>query len=118
MTVVTNEGTTDIWPTFYVYGPVVVFSITNNSILDEFGNPPIFSYLPLGIGPAGVIPGGDYAIVDMFTNRIELASDGSDLTSAVEMHLSDFFPLVPGPNNITTSFGVTVELVRPVTAWA
>jgi hypothetical protein len=122
MTVVTNEGNVVIWPVIHVYGSFVVndFSILNNSVLDNFGNPLGFYYNPIPIGPAIGIPPGDYAIIDMFKSNIILASSGFDLADGVEMLRTDFFPLIPGANNLTTFGGSPggFEIVRPVTAWA
>lgn len=118
MTVVTNAGNAVVWPSIYIHGPATVFTITNNSVLDDAGNPLTFAYDPTFIGPARFIPINDYAILDMFENRLTLASNGFDLASGIDMIVSDFFPLAPGANNLTTTGGVTVEVVRPVTAWA
>jgi hypothetical protein len=119
MTVVTNDGNADVWPVLHVHGGGAnSWTITNNSVLDDDGNPLVFSYDPLPIGPAFAIPPGDYAILDMFRNKIELASSGADMTAGIEHAISDFWPLRPGSNNITKTGGMTVEILRPVTGWA
>lgn len=119
MTVVTNAGTAVLWPIFHVHGDGAnAFTLTNNSVLDDNGNPLVFEFDPNAIIFALAIPFGDYGILDMFENKFYLASDGEDLAAGIVMPKADFFPLVPGANNITATGGKTIELVRPVTAWA
>lgn len=118
MTVVTNAGNAVIWPIIHVHGDGAdSWSITNNSVVDDNGNALAFYYSPT-LGFAFPIPPGDYAILDMFQNQITLASTGDDLAEGVDVLRTDFFPLGPGTNNLTTTGGATIEVVRPVTAWA
>lgn len=96
----TNEGNTNFYPVMQVHGPASSFAITNNSVTDENGN--VLSVVYDSTLPGAVTIGsGHYAEIDFFRETIFLDGHFANLSAGIDVTLSDFFPLVPGDNDIT-----------------
>jgi hypothetical protein len=111
---ITMTGTADFWPVIQVFGPCDTFGIVNSSVLDELGNP-LGIFYDSGFPGAISIPGGSYAEIDCFRNTVYLDGDGANLKPGIDVTGSDFFPLVVGANNITTTESTTFLVNN---AWA
>lgn len=96
----TNGGNTDFFPVIKVYGPTSAFTITNNSVLDEDGNPLQLVYSSANPGGQS-IPSGHYGEFDFFKNTAYKDGSGLNLKPGITIPSSDFFPLAPGENDIT-----------------
>jgi hypothetical protein len=93
---VVNAGTVDFFPVFKVYGPCSDFTITNNTTgLSLFYD----SDLP---GASG-IAAGHYVEIDFFRDTLYLDGDQANMKPGLDVVFSDFFPLVPGGNDISIS---------------
>lgn len=99
---ITNPGTSNYNPVLQVHGFTSAFTITNTSVLDEFGNPLAIVY-DATLPGAQVINAGHYGEIDTYKGSIFLDGNSSDLTAGLDQGLTDFFPLAPGPNVITIS---------------
>lgn len=98
-TPIPNPGNADFSPVFRVSGPTATFTLTNLDDLDEQGNPRAVVYD--SSRPGGVaIPGGHYAEIDFFRGTIFLDGSGNDLIAGIDPHLTDFWHLLPGSNDI------------------
>lgn len=119
-TTVINTGNADSFPVLKVFGPTDSFAITNESILDEQGN-------PLSIAYDASLPGavslgmGDYAEIDFFRNTIYLnGNEAASLKAGINVMLTDFWPLIPGENLFGVSGGYAGDLIQMLwqSAWA
>lgn len=97
---ITNPGSTDFLPVFRIDGATSAFTLENASVLDPAGNPLQVVYDDTLPG-AVAIGGGDYLEIDFFRNTAYLNGSGADRISGIDIRVSDFFPIVPGPNSIT-----------------
>jgi hypothetical protein len=91
---ITNPGNTPIYSDFKVYGATSAFTYSNVT----YGFDMIYdSSLP------GAIPilGGDFAFFGHFANNVFLNGNLDNLIAGVDIENSDFFPLMPGANDIT-----------------
>lgn len=98
---ITNGGTSDVQPVIKAYGPFTTMSITNNSALDEDGNPLAIFYD--GGRPGAVsVAMGHYAEFDTFKGTVFLDGSSTDLLPGVVPDTSDFWPLVytPAANSV------------------
>ncbi len=92
--IITNAGNHEAYPVIEVYGSTSAFTITNNSLIDQNGNPLQIVYDGTAIG------GGDYAEIDVFKNSIYLNGNQANLKSGIDPAATDFFVLRPGDNEI------------------
>lgn len=93
--VITMTGTAWFMPVLKVYGPFTTFAITHDD-LDV-----TIQYDDARPG-APTIGGGDYLEIDSFRNTAFKNGNGADGMPGINLTTSDFFPLLPGANNITT----------------
>ncbi len=87
----------------------------NFSIVDLDGNPLALIYdsgLPGGVA----IPSGHFVEVNFFTGSAFLDGSGANRKAAVDLRFSEFFPLVPGDNNLSI-FGASATILSNG-AWA
>lgn len=85
----TNTGTSGYHPVFKVNGPTSAFTITNNSLLDEQGNPLQIVYDSTLPG-ALAIAGGHYAEIDTFRDTVYLDGNSSNLKPGIDVLETDF----------------------------
>lgn len=97
-----NTGTAPFYPVLRVYGPTDYFEVTNNSVLDNDGNPLTFIYDAAQPG-APSIGGGDYVEIVMFNGTVVLNGDQDSIIAGMVVEESDFWFLAVGPNTITVS---------------
>lgn len=108
---ITMSGTAFFMPVIKVFGPFTTFAITHNDLGVTL------SYDDSRPG-APSIGSGQYVEIDTFRNVATKVAAGpvlSDAMAGIVLSTSDFFPLVPGANSITTDEDV-VFLVNQ--AWA
>lgn len=102
-TTITNNGTADLLPVCKVFGaPTSSFTLTNASVVDEFGNPLELFYDSSRPGAIAVPGGGQYAEIDFFKGTIFLNGNSTDLIAGLDPTVSEFFALAKGANVITT----------------
>jgi hypothetical protein len=106
----TNSGTAEFWPVIRVYGPTSSFTITNSSVIDEFGNALQIIYSGTAIG------GGSYAEINCFDGTIYLNGDSSNLSDSINFLSTDYFWLQVGENDISI-VGAAAD-VKWQSAWA
>jgi hypothetical protein len=112
---ITNVGNTDYYPVVWVYGYTDAWILTNYSIEDIDGNPLQIEY-DASLPGAAAITGGHLVELDFFRGTAFLDQDQDNLKAGINMTTSDFFPLIPGDNDIEIS-GATA-LVKWNSAWA
>lgn len=83
-----NLGNTDTWPVFRVAGPTSSFSIVNSTTGLEI------NYTGTAIGAL------HYAEIDTFRGTVYLDGNSSNLLNGIDFLTTDFFPLVPGTNDV------------------
>jgi hypothetical protein len=96
--ILTNDGNMETYPVIEVLGGlggVTDFTITNNSLVDQNGDPLQIVYTG---NPA--IPAGEYAEITVFDNKIYLNGNQQNIKSGIDAELTDFFYLRPGDNEI------------------
>lgn len=102
----TNGGTADFWPVLKVYD-LTSWTVTHN----DLGVSLSFDDSRPGAGSLT----GTYIEIDMFRNTAFVDGDQADAMPGIVIETSDFFPLSPGANSITTDASVTFLLND---AWA
>jgi hypothetical protein len=110
-----NAGNTDFYPVIQVNGPIDNFIITNESIVDLNGDPLVIEYdstLPGAVG----IDSGHYVEIIPFQATVFLDGDGANRKAGINMLTTDWFPLIPGDNEIWISNGTGV--IKANDAWA
>ncbi len=113
--VVNNAGNTNFYPVVKIHGPTSFAELVNFSIVDLDGNPLALIYdagLPGGIA----IASGHYVEVNFFTGSAFLDGSGANRKAAIDMRYSEFFPLVPGDNDLSI-FGAAATILSNG-AWA
>lgn len=106
---ITNAGNADTYPVWKVNGASTAFTLENTTtgLKIEYD-----STLP----GASAIASGHYVEIDTFRNTAYLDGDVANRKAGIDLLLTDFFPLVPGENDIEIT-GATVDaLVND--AWA
>ncbi len=107
--ILTNAGNHETYPVIEAYGTTSAFSVINESLVDQDGN-------PLAIIYAGTtITTPDYAEIDVFNNSIYLNGNQANLKAGIDAENTDFFYLRPGDNEITV-LGADVQF-RLNNAW-
>ncbi len=96
-----NDGNHDAYPVLEVFGSTSSFTITNNSLVDQDGDPLKIVY------DGTTIAGGDFAEIDTFRNTIYLNGNEANLKAGIDAQETDFFVLRPGENVIES--GVDVQ---------
>jgi hypothetical protein len=101
--VVPNDGNADYHPVIQVSGtgtgPATDFTITNHDAFDDDGNELQFIYDSTLPG-ASAVPGGEYVELNFFNDTAYLNGDEDNMKAGIDILNSDFFPLVPGDNNL------------------
>lgn len=97
--IIANPGNTDFFPVFRVDGPTSFFALYNNSVTDMDGQPLGLVYDDTLPG-ADAIGGGDYVEIDFFRQTLYLNGNQANMKAGVDMRITDFFPLIPGDNEI------------------
>jgi len=105
----TNNGTADFYPVIRVDAGASSFTITNNSIVDEQGN-------PLAIVYSGAAIGGSYGELDCFKGTFYQDGDGANLSGDLDVFQTTFFPLQVGVNVIDV-VGADIDILWQ-DAWA
>lgn len=101
---ITNLGNTDFFPTLEAYGPFTSFVFTNNSVVDMDANPLAVVYDSTLPG-ADAVGGGDYLEISFFRGTCYLNGDVARRLAGIDFTQTDFFPLVPGDNELNLDFG-------------
>ena len=104
-----NDGNCDYYPVFRVNGPTSAFTITNNTELDDDGNPLEIVYDSTLPG-AVAIPPGHYVEIDCFRNTAYLDGDVASRMAGIDIQASDFFTISP-PGNSITIVGATMDAI-------
>jgi len=112
---VVNAGNTDFMPVFHVFGPATGFTITNNSAFDDDGNVLSLTY-DSSLPGAADIDTGDFIFFDFFRNVAYRNGNLNNRKPGIDIRISDFFPLVPGANEIEV-FGADA-LLKWNNSWA
>jgi hypothetical protein len=107
---VDNAGSADFYPVMKVHGPTNDFTITNESIVDQNGDPLELVY-NASLPGASSIASGHYVELVFFRNTAYLDGNQDNLKKGIDVASSDFFPLVPGDNVLTVS-GYTGALIE------
>lgn len=102
------DGTADFWPVVQVHGAFTAFTITHNDLGVSLSYDETLPNAP-NIG------GGQYIEIDMFRNTAYKNGDQDNCKPGIVLPGSDFFPLFPGTNSITTDADVDFLLNN---AWA
>jgi len=92
--VLVNNGNTDMYPVYRAHGPFTAFEILNQTT---------GLYIAYdGAFPPGSmsVASGHYIEIDTFRNTVYLDGSSANRLAAINMLVSDFFPLVPGSNSI------------------
>lgn len=109
-TITLPEFSAPFFPVMQVNGPLVGdFTIENESVTDEWGDPLVFVYDSTRAGAIGII-GGDYAEIDTFRETIYLNGNETNMKPGVDPEVTDFFYLKPG-DNVITSDSVDVDFL-------
>lgn len=102
-TTVTNDGNVPFYPVIKVYGAFTAFTLTNESVLDDDGNPLQIVYDD-SLPGAEAVDAGHYAEITTFGGgKVYLDGSGDNLKKGINVLESEFFPLAPGDNTITLS---------------
>lgn len=100
---ISNPGNCPVYPNVKVYGAASAFTYSNAT----YGIDMIYDdSLPGAIA----IGGGDYGFFGHFANNVFLNGSSDNLIAGVDIENSDFFPLMPGDNEIGIS-GAAMDLV-------
>ena len=113
---INNPGNTDYLPVVEAYGAYGAFTLTNHSVQDLDGVDIAIVYdasLPGG----DAVAGGDWVEFEFFRETAYLNGNVSGRKGSIDWSQSDFFPLVPGDNEIELSGGDHV-VVKSAGAWA
>jgi hypothetical protein len=86
---VTNNGNVEFWPVIKVYTDGV--TIVNNTTEFEIN---LYS---------GCLGGGSYIEIETFRNTMYVDGDQANAKPCLDPTLTDFFPIVPGVNQIDTT---------------
>lgn len=111
---ITNAGNTDYYPVIQVEASPA-FTIYNESILDVDGNPLQIEYDSTLPG-AVAITGTDYLEIINFQGTAFLNGSGANRLGGINFFTTDFFPLIPGDNEIAIVGAVATVLSND--AWA
>lgn len=90
-----NTGTAPFFPVWKIYGPTYYCRIVNNTTGEEFVYDASLPSSPLPI------TGGNYLEINTFRNTAYLNGNSTNYKSAIDIELSEFFPLEVGNNSIT-----------------
>lgn len=98
---ITNNGDCDTYPVWKVNGASTGFTLTNTTtglaiVYDD------------GLPGASSIASGHYVEIDTFRNTAWLDGDAANRKAGIDLLQTDFFPLVPGDNDIEIT-GATVD---------
>lgn len=123
---IVNDGNTDYFAVWKLYGPFLSLTLTNNSVVDLDGNPLVFVYdsdLPSETPGELIVDDGDYVEVIFFMGSAYLNGNLANRKAGVDMRFTEFFPMVPGNNDIEATFlGADTTDTRAVclmnSAWA
>lgn len=122
---INNDGNVDYHPVLRVYGPSDAFTLVNESVVDEIGNPLQIVYDTSLPGASSLtIPSGGYVEIDTFKSLVKLhqAGGGTDnAKSAINVLETDFFALAPGANVLSLTWmggGAGMGEVVYRNAWA
>lgn len=97
---VPNDGNHPSYPVIQVQGPTSAFTITNNSVTDDDGNPLEIVYDSTRPG-AATIAAAHYGEIGIFGQTMYLDGDQANLKAGIDPEVTDFFYLTPGANSIT-----------------
>lgn len=100
---ITNNGNTDSFPVFEMEGGFSGFTLTNHSVQDLDGVDISLVY-DSGLPGAVAVSGGDYIELEFFRETAYLNGSSSNRKAGIDWRVSDFFPLVPGDNEIEVTF--------------
>lgn len=107
---ITNGGSADTYPVWKLNGP------TSGTVTIENTTTGLQIVYSDSLPGAVAIGGGDYVEIDTFRNTAYLNGDEANRKPGIDLLLSDFFPLVPGDNEITVTGATCDALVND--AWA
>lgn len=97
--IIENAGNTQYFGVVKIDGPTSNFILFNNTILDQDGNPLQIVYDD-SLPGAAAIAGGNYVEINLYTGTAFLNGSGSNLVAGLDFRYTDFWPLVPGLNQV------------------
>lgn len=106
-TVLANGGNVPTFPNFKIYGPLAGFAqITNETTGQTF-------VYDTALPGASIIDVGDYGFVGTFAENMYLNGAGLNLKPGIDVEQSDFWPLVPGNNNVSVDgdTGISIDVI-------
>jgi hypothetical protein len=118
--VVNNAGNVDYMPILQVFGAFDGFIIQNHTVQDLDGVD-LELYYNSSLPGADAIGGSDYVEIEFFRETAYLNGSSSNEKGGLDFRVSDFFPLVPGDNEIEINFiagGAATALLKSNGAWA
>ncbi len=95
--ILTNAGNHEAYPVIEVAGTTSSFTLTNNSVVDQNGDPLEIVY------DGATITTPDFAEIDVFRNTIYLNGNESNLKAGIDAQTTDYFILRPGDNDVEIS---------------
>jgi phage-related protein len=98
---VTNDGNVPYFPVIEVAGPFTAFTLTNETVVDDDGNPLQIVYDDSLPGAAAVASGHVAEITTFGGGKAYLDGSGANLKKGIDVTASEFFPLAVGDNTIT-----------------
>lgn len=98
----TNPGSADFFPVMKVHGATNGFTITNESVVDQNGDPLSLVY-DSALPGASAIASGHYVELGFFRETAYLDGNQDNMKKGIDVANSDFFPLKPGANVLTVS---------------
>lgn len=98
-----NPGNCPIYPNVKAFGPATAFTYRSETLELEM----IYDDSRPG---AVTIAGGDYAFFNHFANSAYLNGDEGNLKAGIDPEASDYFPLLPGENEIS-AVGADIDLI-------
>ena len=119
---INNAGNTDYFPVFQIFGPYDGFTLVNHSVQDLDGINIEIVY-DKDLPGAVAVGGSDYIEFEFFRETAYLNGSGANRKAGIDWRVSDFFPLVPGDNEIEINFTggsgtATYALCKSNGAWA
>jgi phage-related protein len=98
---VTNDGNVPYYPVIEVAGPFTAFTLTNETVVDDDGNPLQIVYDDSLPGAVSVASGHSAEITTFGGGKAYLDGSGANLKKGIDVTASEFFPLAVGDNTIT-----------------
>lgn len=106
-----NDGNHPFLPVIQALGGFADFTIENQSLIDQDGNPLTIVYdsaRPFPAGESGIVGSSEYAEIDCFQETIYLNGNLQNLKPGIDPEETDYFFLRPGENVILSDVDLEV----------